>query len=505
MVITRFEKGTAMRRFIPAFALLEIAAAVLLLALAASAPSDDDVRRGFEGARGATAAAASEARIAAREVAGLRRVGLDGREAELALARRALTALSEVPTVDFEALAALRDGLERGADGIEGLAAMADPEAIAALGSELGAAADLIDNRVVPASLEIAGRLEAASAPLGAGADRLVAALETASIDLEPLRDVYDGLGRLDEGLGAVGAMVDPGRLKAIGEAAVGAERVVDEAARLADRAAGYAYPVVELDGLTPRVRQRPFWPRADRVGQDLRKVADGMQAMEGQAEALALELPKVLASLEDGRRGLSATRKTLAVALARREEIERILAELPADAAALASSLPGLCDDLAGVLRGAERLGGLADALREAGRAAVGARERWPAIRADLRGSADVLRAASGRIDAAITGRDEAEAAWDRLAGASAAASRALPDSIRRIDDRLIEQQRTLEAMARGVGQLDASLPAFEGSLLRCLRIGRMLAVLVGLIAGAHGIGLLAGWSRRPVVSDAA
>ena len=491
-----------MRRLIPALALLELAASALLMMLVASAPSQEDVRLGFEGARGATAAAASEARIAAREVAAIRRLGLDGREADLEMAGRALAAVSEAPAVDFEALAALRDGLDRGADGLDRLAAMADPEAIAALGDELGDAADLIDDRVVPASLEIAERLEAASGPIGEGAERLVSALESATIDLEPLREIDDGLGRLDEGLEAVGTMVDPSRLEAIGEAAAGAQGVVDEAARLAIRAAGYSYPVVEIDGLTPRVRRRPFWPRADRVGQDLRKVAEGMEAMEGQAEAIANELPKILGSLEDGRRGLSATRKTLAVALGRREEIERILAELPADAAVLASSLPVLCDDLAAVLRGAERLGGLAEALRGAGRAALEARDRWPAIRADLAGSADVLRAASGRIDAAIEGRDRAEDAWNRLAEASAAASRALPESIRRVDARLIEQQRTLEAMALGIGQVDASLPAFERSLLRCLRIGRMLAVLVGLVAFAHGIGLLAGWLRRPAPS---
>ena len=494
-----------MRRLLPALALLEIGSAVLLLLLAAAAPPRTEVRLGFEGARRATAAAAEGAGTAALEVAALRREGISGREAELELARRALAAVSEAPAVDFEALAALRDGLIRGADGIEAIASAADPEAIAGLGAELLAAADLIDDRVVPASLEVAGRLEAASAPLGAGAARLVAALESASIDLEPLREVHDGLGRLDEGLVAVGAMVDPARLEAIGEAAGGAERVVDEAARLASRAAGYTYPVVELDGLTPRVRQRSFWPRADRVGQDLRKVADGMEAMEGQAEALAVELPKVLRSLEDGRRGLSATRSTLAVALERREEIERILAEMPADAAALAAVLPAMAEELAGVLRGAERLGALAAALRDAGRAAEGARGRWPSIRADLDGSSAVLRAAGDRIDAAIAGRAEAEAAWARIAEASAAASNTLPDSIRRLDDRLAEQQRILGTMARGIGQLDATLPTFEESLLRCLRIGRLLAVLVGLIAGAHGFALLADRARRPGKGDPA
>src|SRR5436309_14993551 len=134
--------------------------------------------------------------------------------------------------------------------------------------------------------------------------------------DLRPVRELHDGLARFDEGLGALHATLDPRRLAAMKQAAEGAEGVVAEAARLADRAAGYTYPVVTLDGLTPRVRNRPFWPRGAEVGADMRKVAGGVAAMGREIDTLATELPKVQAAIAESRRTVDATRRALAVAL---------------------------------------------------------------------------------------------------------------------------------------------------------------------------------------------
>src|SRR5690606_28741586 len=99
--------------------------------------------------------------------------------------------------------------------------------------------------------------------------------------------------------------------------------------------------PVVELDGLTPRVRNRPFWPAARQVGADLRRVSAGMEALERQADAIARELPTLRASMAEGRRGLAATRQALDLALSRQDEVDRLLDELPARATALAEALP--------------------------------------------------------------------------------------------------------------------------------------------------------------------
>ena len=472
--------------------LLELLAAAALVAMAIALPGRADLRRSLDGARDATAAAGDQLRIARDEVAALRDGGVVDTADRLAAANRSLAVLTARGRLDFEALAALRDGLGRTADGLDALAGGVDPEAIGRLGVDLEAAAGAIDGRIVPAALDAAERLEAASGPLGEGAARLAEALAASPIDLGALGEVRDGLDRLDEGLEAGEAMVDPGRLAAIGEAADGAEGVVAEAARLAERASGYTYPVVELDGLAPRVRQRPFWPRGDRVGRDLRRVAAGMEATERQVAVLSRELPRIEASIAQGRRGLAATGEALDRALERRAEVERLLRDLPAHANRMAEELPRLAEELSGALREAGRLGELADSLRAAGSGITEAAGRWPGVRSGLDGAADVLRSTRDSVDLAIRHRDAYESAFERVADLSARLAETLPADAGRLDARLAEEEAALAAMGAGLDRVDDSLPTLAGALDRCLLVGRLLAMIVATIAALHGVVLL-------------
>ncbi|QDV35874.1 hypothetical protein [Tautonia plasticadhaerens] len=478
-----------MRRFVfPALGLLELAAASALVALAATLPGGDEVRLGFEGTLRVTAAAEEQVAIARRELRGLRDSGFPERAEALAASARTISGISERSRVDFDALEALRDGLGRAAEGLSALAGAVDPGGLAALGDDLSGAAEVIDDHIVPSALDAADRIESASAPMGQAAGRLADAIGAMPLDLAPLREIRDGIARLDEGLAASEAMLDPGRVAAIGDAAGGAEGVVDEAARLTDRAASYSYPVVELDGLTPRIRNRPFWPRARQVGTDLRRVAAGMEAAGDQADAIARELPAIRASIAESRRGLTSTRGVLDEALERQAEVDRLLAELPGRAAELAEALPRLGIGLSESLRAASRLGALSDSLREARRSIDEAGARWPRVQSGLLGAAEVLRSARDQADLAIRNRSAYESATADLSRLSDLVADGLPA----LADRLDEEDRTLGAMAGGLGQLDAVLPAYERALIRSLGIGRWLAVLVAATAGLHGCSLI-------------
>src|SRR5262249_54422148 len=146
-------------------------------------------------------------------------------------------------------------------------------------------------------------------------------------------------------------ATLDPGRLAAMRQASEGAEGVVAEAARLAERTAGYSYPVVTFDGVTPKVRNRPFWPRGREVSADLRKVAEGVAAMDREIGSLSAELSKVQAAVAESRRTVGATRKALSTALEHQGEVERLLRQMPEQATQLGEELPRLTGGLAEAL----------------------------------------------------------------------------------------------------------------------------------------------------------
>jgi ABC-type transporter Mla subunit MlaD len=396
--------------------------------------------------------------------------------------------------VDFETVRTIRDAAGRSADGLDGLARALDPEALGALGRGLGATADFLDRGLIPAGARAAVDLDAASDGLRTSARRFGQVLEAIPLDLKPVREVHDGLARFDEGLASLHATLDPKRLVALRQATEGSGGVVAEAARLAERAAGYTYPVITLDGLKPVVRNRAFWPRGAEVSADMRKVAGGVAAMDREIEALAEELPRIQAAVAESRKSVGATRQALAVALGKQAEVERLLAEMPARTARLAEELPRMIGDLSKALRETERLGEVAGALRRSRRGIEAAVKDWPAVRAGLSGAADLLRGTRDQLDGVIRDRAEYEAAREQVEGLSREFAETLPTFAEGIDARLDREDRALAEMGQGIAQVDEVLPAYSRAMSRSLVIGRLLAWLVAAIAGLHGSFLLLG-----------
>lgn len=481
-----------LRHYFLALGLIEVAAALALLAMGFSLPGPQDVLRGFDGARRVTAASGEQVRLFRGQVADLRRSPLRRTADQFRVAGRALTASMKMGRIDFDTVRAIRDATGRSADGLDGLASVLDPEALGRLGGGLGATADFLGTVVVPTAAKSADDLDAASDVLRTGARRFGQVLKETPIDLKPVREVHDGLARFDEGLASLHGTLDPRRLTVLSRATEGAEGVVTEAARLAERAAGYSYPVVTLDGLKPTIRDRAFWPRGAEVSADMRQVAGGVAAMGREIEGLSRELPRIQAAVAESRKSVGMTREALSGALRRQAEVERLLAEMPAQAARLAEELPRIAGDLSKALRGTEKLKEVAAALRQSQRGVDDAVANWPRVRAGLSGSADLLRETRDQLDVLIEQRAEYEAAWDQVDAFSRGLAELLPTFTDDLHARLDEEDRTLAEMGRGLAQLDEVLPAYSRLMSRCMVIGRCLAWLVAAVAGLHGMYLI-------------
>jgi hypothetical protein len=484
-----------MTRYVfPLLGLIELAVAVALILLALALPGRDEVRRSFAGARRVTAAAGDQVQALRDRVEELRRSRLLGTAERLGAATRTLATAAREGRVDFDTVRTIQDATGRAADGLDRLAGALDPEALGELGEGLGATADFLGRDVVPAAAKAADDLDAASGRLRASTRRFAEVVREVRFDLKPARELHDGLARFDEGLGALHATLDPRRLAALRQAAEGAEGVVSEAARLAERAAGYTYPVVALDGLTPRMRSRPFWPRGAEVSADLRKVAGGVAAMGREVEMVSAELPRIQAAVVESRRTVGATRRALAVALGHQAEAEHLLRQMPEQAARLGEELPRLTGDLARSLRGTGRLKEVAGALRRSREGIDAAAASWPEVRSGLSGSATLLRATRNQLAGVIEHRAEYEAAREQVEGLSGEFTGLLPALADVLEARLDREDRTLAEMAGGIAQVDEALPVYSTALERCLVIGRLLAWLVAAVAALHGSCLVLG-----------
>jgi hypothetical protein len=473
---------------------IELTVAVALIVLGLALPGAREVRQGFAGARRITTAADSQVRSLRDEVGELRRSRLPEAAERLGTATRTVTATLRKSRVDFDTVRNVHDAAGRAADGLDRLAGSLDPEALGALGDGLGATADFLDRDVVPAAATAANDLDAASGRLRASARRFAEVVQQVPPDLKPVRALHDGLARFDAGLGALDAALDPRRLAALRQATDGAEGAVAEAARLAERVAGYTYPIVTREGLTPRVRNRPFWPRGAEVSADLRKVAAGVAAMGRELETLAKELPQIQAAVAESRQTVGATRRALTAALERQEQAERLLRQLPEQVARLGEELPRLTGDLAVALRGTERLKQVASALRQSRKGLDAAVAGWPEVRSGLSGSATLLRAARDPLDQLIEHRAEYDAARVQVEGLSGEFAGLLPALTEGLNVRLDREDQTLAEMASGLAQVEKALPIYATALERCLVIGRLLAWVVAAIAALHGSYLMLG-----------
>ena len=353
------------------------------------------------------------------------------------------------------------------AEGMDTWARALDPQLVQQLSDGVAQLASFLDQSVAPVAGRSAARLEKTSAALQEDALVLGQLLKAAPPDLKAAREVYESLGRFNEGLERVSVLMDADRLKAMRDGFKGMEGSLATGADQVARLASYNYPVVKFNGLKPKVDEKPFWPQGDRVADGMRKGAKALQAAGKELDVQAANLPKLQQSLEESRRSVLRTRAALGKALKDQDKLEAVLRRVPQTTARLADDLPALTADLAKVLREAERLKEVAAALRSKQQNVEAAAKTWPALRTRLLVSAERLRELEQTLDPALTDPTSLGTRLDRLEQKHQQGLADLGHSLGEVRDVLPEMAdttATIVLLVRCLLWLSASLAAFHG-----------------------------------------
>jgi hypothetical protein len=239
--------------------------------------------------------------------------------------------------IDFDTVKTMSSSLGDVADGLDGLAKTLDPETLGRIGEGLATTATFLDEKVVPAAAKAADNLDGSTQALQEDAKRLAELLRAAPLDLKAAREIHDGLGRFSEGLDKMSTALKLQRFDTMREGVRGLETSLTTGAEQVEKLSGYTYPVVTFKGVKPSVEQKKFWPEGDKIGEGMRKAAEGVAAAGKEMEGLAAELPRLRASLDESRKVAQRSKEALALALAQQDKVEPLLKNVPEHAARLA------------------------------------------------------------------------------------------------------------------------------------------------------------------------
>jgi chromosome segregation ATPase len=469
---------------------LEFLVAVVLLAFAWQVPGSDEVQEGVSRVAKVGKQTGRQVRQLREELHVLRerRPQLQALAVNLQQEMRTLTDHLRGQQVDYNSVRTVSDALGDVAAGLDGLAQTLDPEGVARVGAGLKAAANYLDQRVAPAGAEMAGQLEKATAGLQADARRLGPLLRAAPADLKAAREVYDSLGRFDEGLKGLDGLLKLQRGEAMKEGFKGLEESLTTGADQVARLAGYTYPVLRFDGLKPVMDQKQFWPEGDKIAEGMRKAAKGATAAGEELEQLTRDLPNLRQSLVESRKVAARTREALAGALKQQDQLEALLKSMPEHAARLAEELPRLGASLAKVLRDTASLKEVAALLRQTQKSLDTAVTRWPELRKNLGRSAVLLRATQGQLKYVLEHRSEYEASLQQTLAMSRTISAALPLLTDQLEQDLSEQEQSLSSLGDGIDEVTAALPGAGRTASRLLQTTRLLLCLLALVFALHG-----------------
>ena len=483
----------------PLFAVLEIAFGIALAILGLSLPGARDVTQSFDAAQRITIATEQQIRLLRDQVTDLRRSDVRKSAEHLRDASRTVTGVLRNSQVDFDTVRAIRDAAGQTAEGLDSLASSIDPGALGQLGAGLGATADLLDREVVPGAESAARCLETSASSLRASTRQFAELVKAAPLDLKPVRELYEGLGRFDDGLDLVNHFLDPKLLEGLRQGTQGSEKLLNRGAQMAEKVASYTYPAsIALEGVTPKVKYRQFWPEGAEIGAEMHHVATGIAATSGAIETIAQELPRIQGVINESRRSIRATRGVLAAALARQAEFERLISKSPARVAQFSEELPRMTADLARALRSAAGLNNVAIALRRSRREIDAAVANWRQLRGGLTGAAGLLRGTRDQMDQLIRRRPEYEAAQHQVGTLAAEFTERLPAFTDGLNARLEQEDRTLMELDRGVDQATLILPTYSRLVSRCLDTTRVIAWVLATAAWLHGLYLFAGSTLR-------
>src|SRR5439155_9017674 len=196
----RPEVYTMRRTLFLTLGLMELAVAILLACMGSQLPGSAEVDRSFESAGRVTDRAGAQVSLLRQQVQTLRRMELQQLAGRLQRQTETITATLRKQPVDFDTIGTMRDALGEVAKGLSTLADTLDPANVGKLSKGLGETAAFIDEKVIPASRQAADRIDQSTESLRTDADRLSTLLKEAPLDLKVVREVYDSLGRFQEG-----------------------------------------------------------------------------------------------------------------------------------------------------------------------------------------------------------------------------------------------------------------------------------------------------------------
>jgi ABC-type transporter Mla subunit MlaD len=472
--------------------ILELIVGGVLINLGCQLPSTADVERSFHSAERVTDRAGTQAKLLHQQVQGLRRMELQQLSTRLQKQTRAVTTMIRGQSVDFDTVRTMSGALGEVAGGLSSFADSLDPAAVGKLSSGLGEAADFIDQRIIPSAKQAADQIDESTASLRDDALRLSALLKEAPPDLKSVREIYNSLARFRGGLDKMNALLKVQRVETMRDGFRGLETALTTGAAQVERLAVYTYPTVYFYAGRPILQQRPFWPEGDEIADGMRKAAAGATAAGKEMDSMAADLPEIRAALSESSTVVERVREGLGLALQNQSKVEPLLKEIPAHAARLADALPKLGSDLARILRDTQRMKETATALRQAQQGLDRALSRWPELRKTFTRFASILAAAHDQLDHAVEHRDEYEGAMNQTVQLAETFAAILPLVTDQLDNRLDEEERTLDELGQSLEEVSEILPPYAQTTSRLIQTGRLLSWLVAGIVGLHGCYLM-------------
>jgi hypothetical protein len=472
--------------------LLELAIAGVLVVFGWQLPGQADVDSTFDRAEHVTERTSKQVKFFRRQVHDLRRPEMLDLGRQLQAQTTTVTATLKSQSVDFDRLRTVGDALGDVARGLDGLSSTLDGDTLGKIGDGLGATASYLDEQVAPTAARAADHLDASTAGLRDDALKLSALLRQAPPDLKAAREIYDSLGRFNEGLDKMQDLLALQRLGTMRDGFKGLESSLTTGAEQVDRLAGYYYPVVTLRGLKPEVEQRRFWPDGEKIAEGMRKAAAGARAADEEIGSLAADLPKLRGAVEESRKVAGRTREALGLALKQQDKFEGLLKDIPEHSARLAEELPKLTGDLSRILRETQRLKEVAALLRQAQKGVDVAVAKWPGLKADFAKASTLLRAAEAQVHQALERREEYEAALRQSIVLADSFATVLPIYLESLDRQLKDQEQGLDDLGHGLDEVSGAMPEYARATNRLVVTARLLAWLVAAIVLLHGAHLL-------------
>ncbi len=273
---------------------LEMGAVLLLVRLGLQIPNRTDLEKSFQEAEKVTFRAREQIIQVRKQVKNLRQPQVEKVAQGLEKQLKKTTALLKKQQIDVETLVALRDSLGSISTGVKNFEKVLDADTIAKLGAGLEETATYLDEELSPSANKAADQLDKSLEQLKKHTDTLACYLEKSTINLQPLKDMHDGLGKFSTGLDKLQSTLENDRFKNIQNGFEGMDEALNSGARQVEHLAGYTYPVVTFEGFKPYIEKREFWPRGAEIARGMRKAHKGVQAAHEQMGVLIKNLPEI-------------------------------------------------------------------------------------------------------------------------------------------------------------------------------------------------------------------